>query len=456
MDLDGGGVVVVGGGIAGLTAAYRLAHDGAGVVVLEAADRTGGNVRSVDVGGMRLEAGPDSMLARKPWAVDLCRELGLGDDLVAPRTAGALVVAGSGLLPLPSGPFGISTDVFEMATWPGLSIAGRLRAAADLARPRRRSTGDESLGSLLRRRLGDEVVEVLLAPLLGGLWAGDVDRLSAVATFPELVGWEQRHGSLLRGARAAAAASRDRPRSPVFMSVRGGLERLTAALAERLGDRLRTGVRAISLERFGRGHVVRTSAGEVPAGAVVLATPAPVSAALVTGASPRATAALRRIPHASTAVVLLVYGPGTAALLPDASGFVAPRGTLATTACTFVSRKWPEDAFGDRAVVRAFVGGIGDEGALDDTDDGIVRRVCEQLASRFELPAAPEGAAVVRWPDAMPQYAVGHRALLLEIDRSLPAGVFVTGQAYRGTGLPDCVRDAGRVAGRVREHLGCR
>jgi protoporphyrinogen oxidase len=214
------------------------------------------------------------MLARKPWAVDLCRELDL--ELVAPRTAGALVVTGSGLLPLPSGPFGISTDVFEMATWPGLSIAGRLRAAADLARPRRRSTGDESLGSLLRRRLGDEVVEVLLAPLLGGLWAGDVDRLSAVATFPELVAWERRSGSLLRGARAAAAS----PRASAIDDVRVRARRARAPdhRARGTARRARAHRRAGDLGRTVRPRPRRPDVGGGgSAGAVVLATPAPVS-----------------------------------------------------------------------------------------------------------------------------------------------------------------------------------
>jgi oxygen-dependent protoporphyrinogen oxidase len=159
------------------------------------------------------------------------------------------------------------------------------------------------------------------------------------------------------------------------------------------------------------------------------------------------------MPHASTAVVLLVYGPGTAERLPDASGFVAPAGALATSACTFVSRKWPDDAFGDRAVVRAFVGGVRDERSLLEGDGAIVDRVAEQLAARFALPPSPEDAAVIRWRAAMPQYDVGHDAVLRQVERSLPAGVFVTGQSYRGTGLPDCVRDAGVVAARAAEQV---
>ncbi|MGH2528452.1 MAG: protoporphyrinogen oxidase [Actinomycetota bacterium] len=455
-----GRVVVVGGGIAGLTAAYRLrAAGGPEVTVLEAEPVPGGKVRSVEVGGVELEAGPDSLIARKPWAVGLCRELGLGHNLVAPATDRTYVWTEAGLRRFPIGPFGIPAGLGELWGWAGMSRRGRLRALGDLVRKPEKGEGDRSLGSLLRRRLGDEATDALVAPLLGGLFAGDVDRLSAEATFPELAEWERRDGSLIRGARAAAKAAG--PGSPsMFLRLEGGLGRLTGALAEAIGARLRCGT-AVDVVEPDRGrYLVRAgrvehSAGrtEHPADAVVMASPAFVAAGLVERLAPEAAMLLRQIPYASTAVVLLVYAEGTGDALPDATGFVVPAGKAPLTACTFVSRKWPRPELGSRAVLRCFVGGVGAEDVLDAPDREIAEAVCGHVAALVELPAAPEAWRVVRWLKAMPQYEVGHLERLARIEGSLPPGVFLAGSGYRGVGLPDCVRSGNEVAGRVLAHL---
>jgi oxygen-dependent protoporphyrinogen oxidase len=450
-------VVVVGAGIAGLATAHRLlrAPQAPEVLVLEAGDRVGGKIRSATVDGLDLEAGPDSLLARKPWAVELIRELGLGEDLVAPTAAQAQVYGRAGLVPFPSGPYGISTDLLELLRWPGMSYAGKVRAGLDLVRPGRRDEGDESLGSLLRRRIGAEATGALVAPLLGGLFAGDVDRLSVRATFPELAVWEREHGSLIRAARAASAAAKatrpaGSPPPPMFLRLRGGLRRLTDALAATVGsERLSLGRSVISVRREGEGFVVVAAGREFAADAVVLATPAFVTADVLGAVAPGVVPALRAIPHVSTAVVLLVYADGTGAALPDSSGFVAPLGALAVTAATLVSRKWPDPAFGGRAVVRAFVGALGTEASVEADDDELVERVARQLAELYPLPARPSSAQVVRWPRAMPQYEVGHLERVRAIEDGLPEGVFVVGQAYRGTGIPDCVLQADAVAERV-------
>jgi oxygen-dependent protoporphyrinogen oxidase len=448
-------VVVVGGGVAGLATAYRLVSRGVDVVVLEAEREPGGKVRSAEVGGLRLEAGPDSLLARKPWGVELCRELGLGEALEPPAPVPTHVYTARGLLRFPSGPFGISTDLGELLRWPGMSLAGKLRAAADLALPRRRGDGDESLGALLRRRLGNEATEALVAPLLGGLFAGDVDRLSVRATFPELAAWEREHGSLVLGAKAQARAAAARRRSgeeppPMFLRLRGGLRRLVDALAAALGsERLRLGTAAGALEPAGSGYRVVADGQAFEADAVVLATPAYAAAELVRPLAPSVAPLLEAIPYVSTAVVLLVYPEGTGSALPASSGFVAPRGALAISAATFVSRKWPEEAFGDRAVVRCFVGASGSEDLVEQPDEDIVEGVGRQLAAIVGLPERPEAARVIRWPRAMPQYEVGHLDRVAEIERGLPPDVFVVGQAYRGAGIPDCVRQASELAERI-------
>jgi len=229
--------------------------------------------------------------------------------------------------------------------------------------------------------------------------------------------------------------------------------RLTDALASALGDRVRCGAIVHAVGREGTGYLVRAGEMEFSADSVVLATPAFVSADLIEHLSPEAGEGLRGIPHVSTGLVLLVYPEGTGERLPDSSGFVVPRGKLAMTACTLVSRKWPEPTFGDRAVVRCFVGGSGAEDLLDQPDDAIAEGVARQLAAFLPLPVEPAAWRVVRWPRSMPQYEVGHPDRVAAMERALPPGTFLVGQAYRGPGIADCVRGANEVAEAVRSHL---
>jgi protoporphyrinogen/coproporphyrinogen III oxidase len=446
-------VVVVGGGVSGLTAAHRMleAESALDVVVLESEPDVGGRLRTATVGGLQLESGPDSFVARKPWAADLSQELGL--ELTEPGARDALIWTERGLVPLPESALGIPTDLEEVVRWPGLSRRGRVRALADLVHKARAPEGDQSIGSLVRRRMGDEIAERLTGPLLGGLFAGDVDRLSVDATFPELARWDRAFGSLIRGARAASRAAVDA--GPMFLRPRGGVGQLPRALFERVGRhrvRLESPVR--SIERDGQAFVVRTAREVLHADAVVLATPAFVAAELVRGLDGSAARSLGEIPYASTGVVQLVYPEGTADALPEATGFVVPRGRAPMTAATFVSRKWPDAAFGTRAVVRCFVGAVGFEDVLDEPDEDIVDAVCRHLAAFLPLPGHPSASLVVRWPRSMPQYEVGHLERVRAIEASLPAGIFPTGNAYQGVGVADAVHGAGLAAERVRVHLG--
>ena len=317
-----GTVVVVGGGVSGLTTAYRLveAVPSLGVTVLEAAERPGGKIRSVPVGDLSLPAGADSFLARKPWALELCRELGIADELIPPGSSGSYLWTDTGLVSLQKdAPFGIPGDVGDVFRWPGLSKKGRRRAAQDLIRKTRKGGPEETLGELFRRRLGDEATDLSLAPLLAGLFAGDVDRLGVRATFPELERWEQRQGSLIRGSQAASRdARRGREPGPMFLRPRGGVERLTDVLAERLGStHVRTDARVVALAGHDGTFRVRIADGtELMADAVVLAPEAHVSARLLGGLAPAAVEDLAGIDYASTGVVLTVYGDGTARDLP--------------------------------------------------------------------------------------------------------------------------------------------
>ena len=437
-----GRVAVVGGGMSGLTTAYRLAQAGLDVTVHEASERAGGKLATVQVGDLRLEAGADSFVARKPWAVELCRELGLGGDLESPGANGAYLWTDRGLVAFPKdAPFGIPGDIGDVFRWPGLSRAGRRRAAQDLLRGKRKDGIEETLGGLLRRRLGDEATEMAIAPLLAGLYAGDVDRLSASATFPELLVWESSQGSLIRGSQATMRAARRGTPGPMFVKPRGGIGRLSEALAASLGERLQTDATVGSIAEL------------ADADAIVLAVPAFEAARLLGSASSGPAKALNGIPYASTGVVFLVFGEGTQAALPPGTGFVVPRGKTPMTACTWISSKWPDAAFGSRAVVRCYVGGVGDEDVLEAPDDQLIDACAQHLAAVVELPGSPEASAVVRWIRAMPQYEIGHVERVRTIRRALPAGVFVVGSAYDGIGIPDCIRGGGRTAEQVVAYL---
>jgi protoporphyrinogen/coproporphyrinogen III oxidase len=297
----------------------------------------------------------------------------------------------------------------------------------------------------------------MVEPLLAGLFAGDPGRLSILATFPELASWERDQGSLLRGSRMVQRTLREEAgRQPIFASVWGGLSVLVERLVEAVGEgNVRLDRPVATVRRDGR--VLRIDPGDDlgDVDALVLATPAFEAARLLGPVNGEAAAELRAIPYASTAVVVLAYPPGTADDLPDGTGFVVPRGEAAITACTWISRKWPHPAFGDRAVVRCFVGAAGREEALGWSDRTIADRAAEEIGRAVPLSAEPTSWRVVRWPRAMPQYEVGHLDRLERLDRALGAtpGVFVTGAAYRGVGIPDCIRQGSETALRVLDFL---
>jgi protoporphyrinogen/coproporphyrinogen III oxidase len=455
-------VAVVGGGIAGLVAAYRLGLRENGdrppsVTVFEAGGRTGGKLHTIELAGMPVEAGADSFVVRKPWAIELCKELGLGEDLVKPGAEGAFVWTGGRLVAFPErSAFGIPAGAGEVLKWPGLSWNGRVRALIDLYRPASKGDVDSSLGAMIRRRLGPEALRVLVGPLLSGIHAGDPDRMSVAATFPELLAWERGRGSLLRGARAAWKSA-EADRGPLFATLWHGLSSLVDTLESSIGpDRIRVGRRVDSVRRDGHGFLVEAAGEGVRVDAVVLATSAIEAAGLVKEVSRRAADVLAAIPYVSTAAVFLVYPEATGDRLPARTGFVVPLGERTIAACTFLSRKWPREEYGGRAVVRCFVGRAGAEEALALDDEELVKLVAAEVGKAVGLEARPDHAQVVRWPQAMPQYEVGHLERVRTIEQTMAAtapGLFVTGSAYRGVGVADCVRQANETADLVRAHL---
>jgi protoporphyrinogen/coproporphyrinogen III oxidase len=451
-------VVVVGGGLAGLTAAYRLLRGSEravrpAVTLLEAGRRLGGKLHTIEVDGLPVEAGADSFVVRKPQAVELCRDLGLEDELVVPGTSGAYVWSRGELVRViePSA-FGIPARPGRLLRWPGLSVRGRTRALFDLYRRRRVSLDDESLAALLRRRLGSEAAQTLVEPLLGGLHAADPVALSAMATFPELSLWERRHGSLIRGARAAVKAAGGSA-GPMFATVWGGLSRMVQALTASIGeDNIRKDAPVKSLTKTGAMFLVEAGPERLETDAVIVATPAFEAARLLAELIPAASNELGAIRYASTAVVILAYPPGSASALPEGTGFVVPsQAQSLVTACTWFSRKWPGPQFEDRAVIRCFVGRDGREDAVGLADEPLIDAVHREATAAVPIGAEPTAARVIRWPRGMPQYDVGHLERLSRIDGALQdlPGVFVTGAAYGGVGIADCIRQANDVAGAV-------
>lgn len=456
-------VAVIGGGISGLAAAHHLVESERemDLVLLEAGSRLGGKLHTLDLAGLHVEGGADSFVVRKPWAVDLCRRLGLEDRVIIPAAGGASVWTDRGLVPFPErSAFGFPGSVRELVRWPGLSSRGRARALADLVLPPRRSRADESLASLARRRLGPDAARILVEPILAGLHAGDPERLSVLATFPEVAAWERDHGSMIRAARRALKKEGEpgRGRKPLFASLWGGLELMVGALAERIGPhRIRLDAPVSSLSAIGTGYRLEES-GDAPAiNAVVLATPAFESARLLAVVNAEAAEGLSGIPYASTAVVLLAYPRGTADRLPEeGTGFVVPAGDRMITACTWYSRKWPNEAFGDRAMVRCFVGRAGAEEALERSDGELASVADAEVQAATPVGAAPQAWRVVRWDRSMPQYEVGHLDRLGRIEAALAEtpGIFLAGSAYRGIGIADCVRQGRESADQVLSYLG--
>jgi protoporphyrinogen/coproporphyrinogen III oxidase len=447
-------LVVVGGGITGLAAAWEAARHGASVTVVDQAP-PGGKVRTTTFGGGSLDESADAFLARVPEGIDLCRELGIDGDLVSPAVRTAYVWSLGALRQLPHNHLlGVPTDLDELATTGIVSDEAVARARRDLTTPLEPPAGDVTIGSFIRERLGHEVLERLVDPLVGGINAGDCDRLSLAATVPQLdAAARSGAASLIEACGRQRAAAVD-PAAPVFFAPRGGMGALVDALVDGLGGQ---GVElvaatATALERHGATWRVRTGAGgSLDAGRVVVTAPAPVAATLVEPLAPAAAGQLARIESASVVLVSIAVATDAVDRELDASGFLVPRpeGRL-LTACSWTSSKWAHLGGDGTIWLRASAGRDGDDRAIGMTDDELVARMLADLADTMELRGRPEEVRVSRWPGSLPQYRPGHLDLVAAVEADLAArapGLAVTGAAFRGLGVPACIRQ-GRAAAR--------
>ena len=464
-------VVVVGGGIAGLAAAHRLAElaraEGRALdlVLLEAADRLGGTIRTERVDGFLLEAGADSFISEKPWALALAERIGLGARLqrTDDHFRRTYVVRGGRLRPLPEGFLLLAPT----RAWPVLasgvfSWRGKLRLGLDLILPRRPAAGDESLGSFVRRRLGREALERVAQPLVGGIYTADPDRLSLAATMPRFLALEREHRSLILGlrrtARGGEATGASGARWSLFVTLAGGMAELVAALAARLPTgavRLSTPVAAVAPAPDG-WRVDLRDGPPLHADGVVLAGPAPAMGVLVSGADRPLAALLGGIAYASSATVALAF-PRAAIRHPlDGFGFVVPRAEgRAILACTFSSVKYPGRAPAGFALLRVFVGGAMQAGLLARGDRALLQLAHEDVASLLGITGDPVLSRVWQHPGTMPQYDVGHLERVEAIESRLETlpGLALAGGAYRGVGIADCVHSGEAAAERLNSSL---
>lgn len=437
-------VVVVGGGITGLVAARALAAAGEQVIMVEASERLGGKIVTHEIGGALVEGGPDWFITRAPEAVELCRSLGIAGDLVSPSGSGALIARSGKLRRLPRDFVrGVPPSMQAALRSRLLSPAGAIRALGDYVLPGPLSGADVSVGALVRRRFGNEVLERLVEPMIAASRSGAPDEIGLAAGAPELDAAARSSRSVMRGLRRRRG---EPPMLPPFLGIRGGMQRLVDALAADLGTaHVMLGAPVTTIAPAETGWNVHLDSGDtLDARAVVVTAPAPAAARILADAAPTAAERLAAIPYEPAAVVALAYPAGSVPVPDGATGVLVPAAERrAVTACAWFSSKWPHTSPPDGPdVVRAFAGG---PAALGD-EDVLVGDVSAEVASLTGAPPAPDAAVVTRWEHALPVLGVGHHELVATVEESLPPGIVVAGAGLQGSGLPDCIRSGAAAA----------
>ena len=464
-------IIVVGGGIAGLAAAHRIVELTAAkspaveVLLLEASSRLGGTIATERIGDFLVEAGPDSFITEKPWALRLCERLGLTSHLVSTQAAyqKIYVVHRGRLVPLPEGFFLLApTRLRPFLQTPLFSWGGKLRMAAELFLPRGGNDGDESLGSFVRRRFGAEALERVAQPLVGGIYASDPEKLSLAATMPRFKEMERTERSIIlamwseQRRRARNRESGSGARWSLFVTLAGGMEALVDAIAKRLPEgsvRLNSPVTTVIRNESKKiWRVIKGDRETLEADAVVLATPAFRAGEVLADVARDAAGELKTITYASTATVSLAYGKQDFPRPLDSFGFVVPAlERRKIMACTFSSLKYPGRAPDGHVLLRAFAGGSLQPELFQDDDATMEKNVREELASLLGVTAPPLFARVYRHPNSMPQYHVGHQTRVQRIETALDKfpGLALAGSAYHGVGISDCVRTGEEAAEKV-------
>ncbi|MSP39011.1 MAG: protoporphyrinogen oxidase [Deltaproteobacteria bacterium] len=466
-------VIVIGGGIAGLAAAHRLTELASAkslsidIKLLETSARLGGSIATERIGDFLIEAGPDSFITEKPWALRLCERIGLRSRLVSTQAANQkiFIVHGGKLVQLPEGFFLLApTRLWPFLQTPLFSWAGKLRMASEIFLPRGASNDDESLGSFVRRRFGNEALERVAQPLVGGIYASDPDQLSLNATMPRFQEMERDKRSVIyamwsaqreRAKSATSAETGSGARWSLFVTLAGGMQELVDNLAQRLAPgTVRLNSAATELKR-NTDNTWRVTVGGneiIEADAVILAAPAFRSGQLLESIDSNAANDLKNISYASTATVSLAYRRADFPQVPNSFGFVVPAiEKRKIMACTFSSLKYPGRAPDDCVLMRAFVGGSLQPELFSDDNQRMEQNVRDELAALLGIRAKPQFVRIWRHPNSMPQYHVGHDARIKRIEAALQSfpDLALAGSAYHGVGISDCVRTGEEAAEKV-------
>ncbi|MEH7304766.1 protoporphyrinogen oxidase [Neobacillus drentensis] len=455
-------IIIIGGGIAGLTSAFYLQkaiqEDNLPIEIklIEASHRLGGKMQTVIRDGFTIERGPDSFLARKLSISRLAKEVGMDDQLVHNTTGKSFVLVNEKLHSMPGGSImGIPTEMGPFITTGLFSIPGKLRAAADFILPRSESGKDQSLGDFFRRRLGDEVVENLIEPLLSGIYAGDIDQLSLMSTFPQFYEVEQKYRSLIIGMKKSTPSQP--PKTPDskekakggFLTFKTGLQSFAEAIEEKIDpSSILKGHRVDKITKNGDRYDVYLNNGETLAAEIIIAaTPHKITQSMF--ADYHFFDPFKSVPSTSVATVALAFPEEAVKNDIDGTGFVVSRNNdYSITACTWTHKKWAHSTPKGKVLLRCYVGRSGDETIVDLSDDRIIKIVLDDLKKIMDITMNPDFAIISRWKNSMPQYTVGHKQRLANIFEHMNAelpGVFLAGSSYGGVGLPDCI-DQGEAA----------
>jgi oxygen-dependent protoporphyrinogen oxidase len=465
-------VVIVGGGIAGLAAAYSLQKQAQAqnlaltYTLVERDSAFGGKIVTQNSGGFVIEGGPDSFITQKPWAHQLCHELGLEDRLIGTNDERrkVYIVHKNRLRPLPDGVMLIIPTRFTpFALSPLISPWGKLRMGLDLFIPPKKDDSDESLAGFIERRLGREALDKIAEPLMAGIYVADPGRLSLKSTFPRFITLEKKYGSLIKGmlAQMKARTSSSRPKLPLFMTLRGGLIELVDSLVSKLNGELLTGQNVTVLKFMANNsppYQVEFANGQTrQAQAVIMTTPAFVTADLLKPHSDLLAEKLQAIRYISTATVSLAFKRGEVSHPLNGFGFVVPRSEpCQLMACTWVSTKFDHRAPVDQVLLRVFVGGYKHQELVDLPDDALVDLARRELKKIMEIEAQPTRQEIYRWQQGNAQYDVGHLDRIAEIEglaRETLPGLYLTGSAFQGVGLPDCIHQGEQTAQQVIQYL---
>jgi oxygen-dependent protoporphyrinogen oxidase len=454
---------IIGGGISGLTAAFTLEdHRRAGAVeytLYESSPNLGGVLRTEQIQGCIVEAGPDSFITEKPWAADLCRTLGIENQLIGSNDAGrkTYILVSGRLIPMPDGlMFMVPTKILPTGLSPLFSWTTKLRMAQELFHPPRAAQADESVASLVERHYGKEMVDRLADPLLSGVYGGEAANLSVRAVLPRFAEMERTHGSLGRAmlaARKKTPRPANQPAPPLFTSLKNGMQQLVETLIPRLNpSSLVTNAPVQSIEPEAGGWTISAGLKSDHFDAVILALPTHAAAKTLSLCSPELSAELAAIDYSSSITIGLGYDRQVRKSLPPGFGFLVPRSEQRRLlAATFVHNKFPHRAPDDRALLRCFFAGSNAENIWQLSDDTIIAVVRNELQQILSLRAEPLFARVYKWKSAMAQYGVGHLERLDRIERlrqQLPK-LALAGNGYRGIGVPDCIRSGTNAAEQV-------